>query len=70
MSKTPRQYATLLAAVVLLNVPGCLLPLLFPGFFHQQALRLLAAVVLSFGFTLPVLLKAWRYFHEDMRRSG
>lgn len=57
-----RRYAALLGAVILLNLPGYVLPWLFPGTFHLQPLRLLCAIAVAVPITMPVFLRAHEYF--------
>lgn len=65
MGETLKRYTALVAAVALLMAPGHILPHVFPEFFHEQPLRTLAVCLASAVFTMPVLMKAHRYFHGN-----
>jgi hypothetical protein len=57
-----KRYAAIFGAVILLNIPGLVLPWLFPGYFHLRPLRLLGALMATMPITMPVLLRARKYF--------
>ena len=65
MKKTPMQIAALIAAIGLLFMPGYLLPVVLPRVFHLRTLRLIAAIVLTWPVTLPLLMRACRYYHQS-----
>jgi hypothetical protein len=69
MKRTPKQIFALVSSVLLMQLSGMVCLELFPQVFQGRPLRKILLWACLLSITLPIFLKAYRYYWRDPRRT-